>query len=194
AALQGPQSEMGTEAIRLCTATLRAMARGGIHDHIGGGFHRYSVDEGWFVPHFEKMLYDQALIALNCLDAKVATDDERFAWLARDIFDYVARDLTSPHGGFYTAEDADSLIAPGKPEHAEGAFYVWTAEELRAALGDDYDFLAAHFSVQDTGNVPPHLDPQSELRGKNILAQRHTLAETAKRTGLTAEAANDKLL
>ena len=102
-------------------ATLRAMARGGIHDHIGGGFHRYSVDDGWFVPHFEKMLYDQAQIALNCLEAKQATGDERFAWLARDIFDYVARDLTSPAGGFFSAEDADSAEVPGGPGQITGA-------------------------------------------------------------------------
>src|SRR6185503_2081402 len=143
-------SEMGAEAVRMATATLRAMARGGIHDHIGGGFHRYSVDEAWFVPHFEKMLYDQAQIALNCLEARQATGDERFAWLARDVFEYVASDLTSPEGGFYTAEDADSPStslrtgpstslragpgAGGSAEHAEGAFYVWTAEELRGVL------------------------------------------------------------
>src|SRR3954470_11457792 len=98
AALQGPQSEMGTEAVRLASATLRAMARGGIHDHVGGGFHRYSVDEGWFVPHFEKMLYDQAQIAINCLEARQATKDERFAWMARDIFEYVRAELTSAQG------------------------------------------------------------------------------------------------
>src|SRR3954467_2350869 len=122
AALQGPESEMGAEAVRLASATLRAMARGGIHDHIGGGYHRYSVDEGWFVPHFEKMLYDQAQIALNCLEAKQATGDERFAWMARDIFAYVLRELKSPAGGFYTAEDADSVVAHGGAEHREGAF------------------------------------------------------------------------
>jgi hypothetical protein len=194
AALQGRESEMGKEGIRLCTATLRAMAQGGIHDHIGGGFHRYSVDEAWFVPHFEKMLYDQAQIAVNCLDTKQATGDERFAWLARDIFDYVARDLTSPEGAFYTAEDADSLLAHGRPEHAEGAFYVWTTAELRSALGDDYAFFAAHFGLQDDGNVPQHLDPHGEFRGKNILAQRRSLAQTAREFSLTPEQANDRLL
>jgi len=207
AALQGPQSEMGAEAVRLASATLRSMARGGIHDHIGGGFHRYSVDEAWFVPHFEKMLYDQAQIAWNCLEARQATGDERFAWMARDIFDYVARDLTSPAGGFYTAEDADSALpaggASGEGEargasdahaHVEGAFYVWTAGELRAALGDDYAFVAAHFGVEEAGNVPAQLDPQGELRGKNILAQRRSLAETARQFSLAPEEANDRLL
>jgi uncharacterized protein YyaL (SSP411 family) len=206
AALQGPRSEMGAEAVRLASATLRAMARGGIHDHVGGGFHRYSVDEAWFVPHFEKMLYDQAQIALNCLEARQATGDERFAWLARDIFEYVARDLTSPAGGFLTAEDADSLlpdhvtddgaghVAAGRHASAEGAFYVWTAGELRAILGREYPFFAAHFGVDENGNVPAHLDPQGELRGKNILAQRRTLAQSAQEHSLTPEQANDTLL
>src|SRR4051812_11613017 len=190
AAIQGVTTEVGAEAIKLAGATLRGMARGGIHDHVGGGFHRYSVDEAWFVPHFEKMLYDQAQIALNCLEAKQATGDERFAWLARDIFDYVARDLTSPTGGFFSAEDADSLIAHGKPEHAEGAFYVWTAAELRAELGEDSQFFAAHFGIEEKGNVAAQLDPQGEFTGKNILAQRRTLAESAKQASLSPEQAN----
>src|SRR6185295_18345489 len=121
AAIQGATGEVGAEAIKFSAATLRGMAGGGIHDHVGGGFHRYSVDAAWFVPHFEKMLYDQAQIAVNCLEARQATGDERFAWLARDIFDYVRRELTSPAGGFFTAEDADSLVVHGRPEHAEGA-------------------------------------------------------------------------
>ncbi|PAW61267.1 MAG: thioredoxin domain-containing protein [Opitutia bacterium Tous-C1TDCM] len=194
AALQGADSELGREAVKLAGATLRAMARGGIHDHVGGGFHRYSVDEGWFVPHFEKMLYDQAQIAVNCLEAKQATGDERFAWMARDIFGYVARDLTDPAGGFHTAEDADSAVAAGAAEHAEGAFYVWTEGELRSLLGDDFGFAAAHFGVKPDGNVPENLDPQGELRGKNILAMPRGLAETARQFRLEPEAANDRLL
>ncbi|MDI1320531.1 MAG: DUF255 domain-containing protein, partial [bacterium] len=130
AALQGGSTELGQEAVNLAAHTLQRMAEGGLHDQLGGGFHRYSVDEQWHVPHFEKMLYDQAQIALNCLEARQATGREVFAWLARDIFDYVRRDLTSPSGGFYSAEDADSLLVHGKPEHAEGAFYVWTKAEL----------------------------------------------------------------
>jgi uncharacterized protein YyaL (SSP411 family) len=154
------------------------------------------------VPHFEKILYDQAQIALNCLEAKQATGDERFAWLARDIFEYVARDLTNPDGALFTAEDADSptLPADGKehrpdePAHAEGAFYVWTAPELRTALGDDADFAIAHFGVEDDGNVPPQTDPQGELRGRNILAQQRSLAQTAERFSLIPEQANERLL
>jgi len=108
AALQGVGSDSGREAVGMIAHTLQQMARGGIHDHVGGGFHRYSVDAAWFVPHFEKMLYDQALITFNALEAWQATGDERHAWLARDILDYVLRDMTHPGGGFYSAEDADS--------------------------------------------------------------------------------------
>ncbi len=194
AALQGVELELGAEAVAMASATLRAMARGGIHDHVGGGFHRYSVDETWFVPHFEKMLYDQAQIAVNCLEARQATGDEHFAWMARDIFDYVRRDLTSPAGGFYTAEDADSLVAHGQTAHAEGAFYVWTAAELRAALGDDFAFTAAHFGVSEEGNVPEALDPQGEFSGKNILVQRRLLEDTAKEFSFTPEQASERLL
>jgi uncharacterized protein YyaL (SSP411 family) len=194
AALQGAESELGRAAIDYSTATLRMMARGGVHDHVGGGFHRYSVDETWLVPHFEKMLYDQAQIALNCLEAKQATGDERFAWLARDIFDYVGRELTSPEGAFYTAEDADSLIAVDRPEHSEGAFYVWTAAELRDALGENYPFAATHFGVEESGNVPAQFDPQGELKGRNILAQRRSLAQTAQALALSIEQANEQLL
>ncbi len=212
AALQGVASPMGAEAVKLATATLQAMARGGIHDHVGGGFHRYAVDEGWFVPHFEKMLPDQAQIAVNYLEAKQATGDERYAWLARGILDYVARDLTSPEGAFFTAEDADSARADGS--HAEGAFYAWTADELRSALAQsgevtppereaeepvwrggeaDFDWVAGHFGVTAEGNVPEPLDPQGELRGRNVLAQRRPFLETARQAGLDPEAANARL-
>jgi uncharacterized protein len=194
AAIQGLDSEIGSEAVRLAVATLRGMAQGGIHDHVGGGYHRYSVDGSWFVPHFEKMLYDQAQIAMNCVEARQATGEERFAWLARDIFDYVRRDLTSPEGGFYTAEDADSLVERGGPAHAEGAFYVWTAAELRAQFGNDFAFFAAHYGVRDEGNVARELDSQGEFAGKNILMQRQPLGKSAADHGLTLEVANEKLV
>jgi uncharacterized protein YyaL (SSP411 family) len=193
AALQGKQTEAGAEAIKLAADTLQAMARGGIHDHVGGGFHRYSVDEGWFVPHFEKMLYDQAQIAVNALEAKQATGDERFGWIARDIISYVLRDLTSPAGGFYSAEDADSLVAHGGTGHAEGAYYVWTHDEIATALGEDAPMICAHYGVTQSGNVPAHLDPQGEFRGKNILAQRQSLAATAADYGLDPEQASNRL-
>ena len=115
--------------------TLREMAKGGMNDQLGGGFHRYSVDERWFVPHFEKMLYDQAQLAVSYLEAFQITRDGQYAAAARDIFSYVQRDLAHPDGGFYSAEDADSAADAAHPrEKREGAFYVWTAEEIEATL------------------------------------------------------------
>ncbi len=205
AAQQGAESELGKAVRDMAGHTLRSMAQGGIHDHVGGGFHRYAVDEGWFVPHFEKMLYDQAQIAVNFLEMKQASGDERYAWLARDIFDYVAEQLTSPQGGFYSAEDADSAppeaarsdkgegISEKKSRHAEGAFYVWTHAEIAVALGEDAAFFCAHFGVKENGNVASHLDPQGEFAGKNILAPVRALAKSAQAAGLTTEQASEKL-
>ena len=194
AAQQGVASELGRAAVDMAGHTLRKMAQGGIHDHVGGGFHRYSVDDAWFVPHFEKMLYDQAQIALNALEMKQASGDERYAWIARDVFDYVAEQLTGPHGGFYSAEDADSTV-PGATagEHAEGAFYVWSHAELVAVLGGDAEFFCGHFGVEREGNVPQELDPQGEFTGKNILRQVRPLAESARLAGLTTPQASDRL-
>jgi uncharacterized protein YyaL (SSP411 family) len=169
------------QALEMSLATLRAMTQGGIHDHIGGGFHRYSTDERWHVPHFEKMLYDQAQLASSYLDAYQITHDPFFSEVARDILDYVLRDMRDPDGGFYSAEDADSLLEAGKPEHAEGAFYVWTADELKKLLGtDSAAVLSFRYGVEPGGNVPPQQDIQGELRGKNILFVQHSVAETAK--------------
>ncbi|HET7536309.1 MAG TPA: thioredoxin domain-containing protein, partial [Candidatus Didemnitutus sp.] len=196
AALQGTETELGQEAIKLAAQTLQRMAEGGLHDHIGGGFHRYSVDERWFVPHFEKMLYDQAQIALNYLEAKQATGLDVYAWVARDIFDYVRRDLTHPQGGFYSAEDADSELGTGegagKGHHAEGAFYVWTKAEIDAVLGADAEFFGGLFGIKADGNVEQ--DPHGEFRGQNVLMQRRSLAVVAGDHGLDVTAATDKLL
>jgi uncharacterized protein YyaL (SSP411 family) len=174
-----PKSEPGKHAFEMDLFTLRKMAAGGMHDHIGGGFHRYSVDRYWHVPHFEKMLYDQAQLASAYLDAFQITQDRQYAEVARDILDYVARDLTSKEGGFFSAEDADSLLETGKPEHAEGAFYVWTERQINDSLGVDADTFKFHYGVQSHGNAPEGSDPQDEFRGKNILIERHTIAETA---------------
>jgi len=204
AALQGMNTDLGQAAIGMAATTLQRMAEGGVHDVIGGGFHRYSVDEQWHVPHFEKMLYDQALIAVNCLEAQQATRLPVFGWVARGIFDYVARDLTSPQGGFYSAEDADSALPDGalsgkeqgssnkKTAHAEGAFYVWTKEELAALLGADAEFFCAHFDVKPEGNVAN--DPHAEFGGKNVLRQLRSLARTAEQFKLPLPAAEEKLL
>ena len=174
-----PKSDSGKRALETNLVTLRKMAAGGMHDHLGGGFHRYSVDRYWNVPHFEKMLYDQAQLAVAYLDAFQITQDRQFESVARDILDYVARDMTSKDGGFFSAEDADSLIENRKPEHAEGAFYVWTKKEIDAALGEAAEIFNFHYGVQPDGNTPVGSDPQGEFRGKNILIQRHTTTETA---------------
>ena len=133
-------------ALSMVKRQLDAMQNGGIHDHLGGGFHRYATDRTWLVPHFEKMLYDQALLAWAYLEGHQVTGEARYAATARAIFDYVARDLTSPQGAFYSAEDADS-------EGEEGKFYVWTPAELEAVLGPDpARRFAARYGVSEAGN------------------------------------------
>jgi len=177
-------SRDGKDALEMDLFTLRKMAAGGMHDHLGGGFHRYSVDRYWHVPHFEKMLYDQAQLAVVYLDAFQIAHDPQMEAVARDILDYVARDMTSKEGGFFSAEDADSPVVagvgdPGHSQNAEGAFYVWTKKEIDDALGDATEIFDFHYGVQPHGNAPEGSDPQDEFRGKNILIQRHDIAETA---------------
>ena len=195
-----PKSEVGKHALEMDLVTLGKMAAGGMHDHLGGGFHRYSVDRYWHVPHFEKMLYDQAQLAITYLDAFQITQDRQYESVARDILDYVARDMTSKEGGFFSAEDADSPIpvaavydrrnesaqssevgAHRAPlQKSEGAFYVWTKKEIDAALGDAAEIFDFHYGVQPHGNAPEGSDPQDEFRDRNILIERHPIAETAK--------------
>jgi hypothetical protein len=166
------------EASEMVFSTLRAMARGGIHDQLGGGFHRYSVDERWFVPHFEKMLYDQALLAVSYLEAFQASRDETFARVARAIFDYVLRDMTSPEGAFYSAEDADSVIDPSRPEiKSEGAFYLWRRPEIERILGDGAAPFCELYGVREDGNV--EFDPHGEFAGRNILYVAGSLERAA---------------
>jgi uncharacterized protein YyaL (SSP411 family) len=172
------------DALEMALHTLRAMARGGIHDHIGGGFHRYYTDATWHVPHFEKMLYDQAQLAIAYTDAYQITRDPFFADTVRDILEFTLREMRGPEGGFYSALDADSLIESGKPEHGEGAFYVWEAKQIEKELGPEtaavFDF---YYGVEPDGNVPAEQDFQGEFKRKNILIVRHSLAETAKEFG-----------
>jgi len=186
---RAPKGESCKHAPEMALFTLRKMAAGGMHDHIGGGFHRYSVDRYWHVPHFEKMLYDQAQLAVAYLDAFQITRDRPYESVARDILDYVSRDMTSMEGGFLSAEDADSPLAAGADrghaETKEGAFYIWTKKEIDDALGDIAEIFAFHYGVQPHGNAPEGSDPQDEFRGKNILIERHTIAETAKHFGKT---------
>ena len=173
------------EALQMCLFTLRKMAAGGIHDHLGGGFHRYAVDGHWHVPHFEKMLYDQAQLAIAYLEAFQITREPIFESVARDILDYVRRDMTAPGAGFFSAEDADSMAAASDGsthahETSEGAFYVWSKTEIDLALGSDSDVFDFRYGILPEGNAPAGSDPQGEFRRKNILIERHTVAETAK--------------
>ncbi|HXA08696.1 MAG TPA: thioredoxin domain-containing protein [Chthoniobacterales bacterium] len=178
-----PNSEEGEAALGMGLFTLRKMAAGGIHDQLGGGFHRYSVDAVWHVPHFEKMLYDQAQLASSYVDAYQITGDLRYEGIARDTLDYVRRDMTDPGGGFYSAEDADSLTTAGSGEKAEGAFYVWTKNEIDEALGEYGELFDYQYGVEADGNAPEGSDPQGEFKGKNILYERQSFAETAKHFG-----------
>lgn len=139
--------------------TLREMYQGGIFDHIGFGFHRYSTDADWLVPHFEKMLYDQALLAMAYTEAYERTGEGFYADVAKHILTYVQRDMTAPEGGFYSAEDADS-------EGEEGRFYVWSADAIRAVAGEDYDFVSGVWNIEGPGNF--HDESTGRLNGKNI--------------------------
>ena len=121
------------------------MASGGIFDHVGGGFCRYSVDEYWMIPHFEKMLYDQAMLSLAYIQAYQVTGKETYAQVAKEVFDYVLRDMTDQKSGFYSAEDADS-------EGEEGKFYVWHAEELDDLLGANSEIVKRYYNVASDGN------------------------------------------
>ena len=171
------------EALDMVLLTLREMARGGMYDQLGGGFHRYSVDDRWFVPHFEKMLYDQAQIAVSYLEAFQATGDRHYAATARGIFDYVLRDMTDREGGFYSAEDADSAIDSAQPDlKGEGAFYIWSLQEIRSLVGAPAsEWFCYRYGVREGTNVDN--DPHGEFTGKNILYQQHTLEETAQHFG-----------
>jgi uncharacterized protein YyaL (SSP411 family) len=158
--------------------TLRRMAEGGMHDHLGGGFHRYSVDRAWHVPHFEKMLYDQAQLARAYLIAYQMTGEAHFADVARGIFRYVERDMRSPDGGFYSAEDADSYPEEGAARKLEGAFYVWEWNELHDLLSPaEFKLVIKAYNLEPNGNVSPASDPHGELTGKNVLTRRKSALE-----------------
>ncbi|MEM8556505.1 MAG: thioredoxin domain-containing protein [Bacteroidota bacterium] len=180
------------EALQRVTHTLRAMHHGGLHDHLGGGFHRYSTDRRWLLPHFEKMLYDQALLAMAYTEAWQAMGgpgggDALFRTTAESIFAYVLRDLTHEHGGFFSAEDADSEHPDGHME--EGAFYVWTEAELDTLLGDDAALAKAAFGTEPAGNFEDEATHQKT--GANVLHRPRALDTLAAEFGAafdTAEA------
>jgi uncharacterized protein YyaL (SSP411 family) len=163
--------------------TLRAMAAGGVRDHVGGGFHRYSVDAQWRVPHFEKMLYDQAQLVLAYVEAAQASGDRFFLEVAEDTLRYVQRDVTGEGGAFHSAEDADSL-PPGAPpggHKTEGAFYLWTAGEIGDLLGRDAAAFDERYGVRPDGNALQ--DPQGEFTGRNILYEARRIEEVAEALG-----------
>jgi uncharacterized protein YyaL (SSP411 family) len=159
--------------------TLDRMNKGGIHDQVGNGFARYSVTKDWSLPHFEKMLYDQAQLLPVYLDAYLATKRSDLLNAVHDIATY----LTSPpmhaeSGGFFSSEDADSLYRSSDKEKREGAFYVWTLKEFQEILGDrDAEILARYYNVRDEGNVAPEHDAHDELINQNVLAINNTTPE-----------------
>ena len=163
------------EAVRMVLHTCERMAAGGIYDQIGGGFSRYSVDAKWLVPHFEKMLYDNAQLLGLYLDCYLVSGEQRYADVARDIIRYLLRDMTLPEGGFYSAEDADS-------EGKEGKFYCWTREELSKLLtAEEFKVASRVFGVTEKGNFVDHSDP-NPLPDQNVLSlvdARLTSAEAA---------------
>ncbi|HWQ18593.1 MAG TPA: thioredoxin domain-containing protein [Methanotrichaceae archaeon] len=169
-------------ALGMIETTLQAMRLGGIYDHIGHGFHRYSTDSEWFVPHFEKMLYDQALLIMAYVEAYQATGKEEYALTAREVLTYVIRDMTSTEGGFYSAEDADS-------EGVEGKFYLWTRDELRSLLDKkEYDLMIRAFDVREEGNFPEGMKTRS-----NILRMRSSPEDIAALMGISLDQFRERL-
>jgi uncharacterized protein YyaL (SSP411 family) len=175
---------------KIAQKTLEEMGKGGIYDHLGGGFHRYSVDQQWRIPHFEKMLYDQALISKSYLDAFQDSRHDFFGKTAREILDYVLRDMTAEFGGFYSAEDADSAEHAENPhEKKEGAFYLWTVPEIVQHLGQEKAaFFMDYYGIFPDGNALH--DPHGEFVGKNVLFISQDLSAAAAKHGITAEQAS----
>ncbi|KAH0541153.1 hypothetical protein KQX54_021172 [Cotesia glomerata] len=189
------KDEMNQECLSMCTHTLTKMANGGIHDHVGQGFARYSVDGKWHVPHFEKMLYDQAQLLRSYANAYIVTKDKFFSDVVDDIVTYCVRDLRHKDGGYYSAEDADSLPTAEATAKQEGAFYVWTMEEIETHLEKKIpdrdlkvsDIFAYHFNVKEDGNVSQRQDPHGELTNKNVLIVFGSVKDTADRFDFSVE-------
>lgn len=172
-------------ALDMVEKTLDAMIRGGIHDHVGGGFHRYSTDREWKLPHFEKMLYDQALMAIALLEAYAATGKERYARAARGLFGFVQRELRHPRGGFYTAQDADS-------DGEEGRFYVWSVPELRGHLSErELQILQRVFDLSDDGNFRD--EATRKRTGANVLHRHRCASVDAEELGFSEAELEEEL-
>ena len=175
-------------ALPMVETTLEAMGSGGMCDQVGGGFHRYSVDAQWRVPHFEKMLYDQAQLVLAYIEAYQATGRTEFKTVALNTLSYVQRDMTDSGGGFYSAEDADSVppadggtSSDGHLEPREGAFYVWTLKEIEDLFADDADVVCARYGIEAEGNAQE--DPHGEFDRQNILYEARSINDVARLTG-----------
>jgi len=173
------------KALEMVENTLQAMRMGGIYDHIGFGFHRYSTDAEWLVPHFEKMLYDQAMIAMAYIEAYQATGKAEYEKTAEEILAYVLRDMTAPEGAFYSAEDADS-------EGEEGKFYVWKIEEAERALDrDEFDLITRVYNLWPAGNF--HEEATGRLTGSNIPHLKEPILAIAARLGVSPEELENRL-
>ncbi len=165
-------------AIEMAAGSLRAMQRGGIYDHIGYGFHRYSTDQFWRVPHFEKMLYDQAMIALAYAEAYLITGDDSLKRTAEEVINYVLRDMRDESGGFYSAEDADS-------DGIEGKFYIWQDNEINEILGNDAGFFREYFNINENGNFN---DPMGHMpENGNIVFRNLSINEIAAEENATKD-------
>lgn len=173
-----------SEALEMVKKTLEAMRRGGIYDHLGFGFHRYSTDPVWLVPHFEKMLYDQALTAMAYIEAFQATGIAEYAQTAREIFEYVLRDMTSPEGGFYSAEDADS-------EGEEGKFYLWTCDEISRVLDSEEALIFNNVYHIESDDVP--VPENGSDTGRHIIHLEERLKEIAYELEIPEESLREQL-
>lgn len=178
------ESKSDRKALDIVMLTLNQMRRGGIYDHVGGGYHRYSTDRKWLLPHFEKMLYDQAFMTIVNAEAYQATKKEEYRETAENIIDYVKRDLTSPDGAFYSAEDADS-------DGEEGLFYTWTNEEIEDALGDDAELFKKAYGILPEGNFTEESTGAST--GRNIIFNPQNLRRLADERNEVHQVMKDKL-
>ncbi|XP_055373971.1 uncharacterized protein B0495.5 [Condylostylus longicornis] len=199
------------EILQIALNTLEKIANGGIHDHVFGGFARYSVDRKWHVPHFEKMLYDQGQLMSAYANAYKITRNDFYLETAHNIFEYLMKDLYHPYGAFYSGEDADSLPTADDKLKVEGAFYAWTWDEVREAIENNagkfeidakkaFEIYCYHYDINETGNVEPASDPHGHLTAKNILIVRNSINDTAKKFNIeipklkhTLSVANDIL-
>lgn len=182
-----------TDVLEIALNTLDKIANGGIHDHVFGGFSRYSVDKKWHVPHFEKMLYDQAQLLMAYSNAYKITRDKKYLDIIHKTFKYLRKDLAHPSGGFFSGEDADSYPTAESEEKVEGAFYVWSYDEIKNHFEhnrdkfrdltsvDPFNIYCYHYDIRKNGNVEPASDPHGNIIDKNVLFVNGSVSETAEK-------------